>query len=118
MDAHQKKAAAVAVVASIIAFLLIVYALRLTVFGSIIIAACWLLLAFLFLKVNRWMRPYLNGKEYPNNDWYRNHFDRNYDILILGDDISRSQIPEEYLQTRKSLIALCQIRTCMSISLS
>lgn len=101
MDAHQKKAAAVAVVASIIAFLLIVYALRLTVFGSIIIAACWLLLAFLFLKVNRWMRPYLNGKEYPNNDWYRKHFDRNYDILILGDDISRSQIPEEYLQNKK-----------------
>lgn len=101
MDAHQKKATAVAVVASIIAFLLIVYALRLTVFGSIIIAACWLLLAFLFLKVNRWMRPYLNGKEYPNNDWYRKHFDRNYDILILGDDISRSQIPEEYLQNKK-----------------
>lgn len=101
MDAHQKKAAVVAVVASVIAYLLFVYSLGISVRGSIIIAACWFLFALIFLKVNRWMRPYLNGKEYPNNDWYRNHNERNYDVLILGDDISRPKIPEECLHNKK-----------------
>ena len=101
MDTHQKKAAAVSVVGSIIAFLLVVYTLRITVCGSIIIAVFWLLFAFIFLKVNHWMRPYLNGKDYPNNDWYRKHNERNYDILILGDEISRSRIPDEILRNKK-----------------
>lgn len=101
MDTHQKKAAVVSVVASIILFLLVVYTLRIAVSGIIIVAVCWLLFAFLFLKVNHWMRPYLNGKDYPNNDWYRKHNERNYDILILGDDISRSRIPDEILRNKK-----------------
>ena len=101
MDTHQKKAAVVAVVVSIIAFLLVVYTLRITVSGIIIIATCWLLFAFVFLKVNHWMQSYLNRKEYPNNDWYRKYNERNYDILILGDDISRSRIPDELLRNKK-----------------
>lgn len=101
MDIHQKKAAVVVAIASVLAYSFIVYALHLTFLWGVILLVCGLLFLLLFLRINRWMRPYLNGKEYPNNDWYRKHFERNYDILILGDDISRNKVPGDLLINKK-----------------
>lgn len=101
MDKHQKKAAIVSAAVAILAYSFVVYAFRLTSIGCIILAVCCLLFAFLFLRVNRWMKPYLNGKDYPNNEWYRKHNDRNYDVLILGDEVSRLRIPDNLLSNKK-----------------
>lgn len=101
MDVHQKKAAVFSVVVALIAYTLVVWALRLTTYSCIIVAVCFCLFAFLFLRINHWMRSYLNDKEYPNNDWYRKHYERNFDILILGDEISSSRIPDDLLRNKK-----------------
>jgi len=101
MDVHQKKAAVFSVVVALIAYTLVVWALRLTTYSCIIVAVCFCLFAFLFLRINHWMRSYLNDKEYPNNDWYRKHHERNFDILILGDEISSSRIPDDLLRNKK-----------------
>lgn len=39
---------------------------------------------------------YLNPNTYPNNEWYRKHLDRNYDVVFLGDAdrIPKLQIPD------------------------
>lgn len=101
MDVHQKKAAVFSVVVALITYTLVIWSLRLTASSCIIVAVCFCLFAFIFLKINHWMRSYLNGKEYPNNDWYRKHSERNFDILILGDDISSSRIPDDFLCNKK-----------------
>lgn len=52
-------------------------------------------------KLSNYVEPgkmgrFLNPNTYPDNSWYRNHLERNYDMAFLGnaDNIPKLQIPE------------------------
>ena len=40
------------------------------------------------------IRHYFNPNEYPTNEWYRQHLERNYDMIIFGDAIAKSVTPQ------------------------
>lgn len=40
------------------------------------------------------IKQYFNPHEYPTNEWYRQHLERNYDMIILGDSLAKSITPQ------------------------
>lgn len=101
MDIHQKKALGVATVSSTILYISLIILFGLSLCGAIIVAVCGLALAVLLLIVNRWLGQHLNNKVYPNNEWYRKNLERNFDIIILGDDIARGSIEMRPYEDKK-----------------
>ena len=45
------------------------------------------------MKVLHYLRHYFNPNEYPTNEWYRIHLERNYDMVILGDGLAKGITP-------------------------
>lgn len=39
------------------------------------------------------IKHYFNPNEYPTNEWYRLHLERNYDLIIFGDALAKSVTP-------------------------
>lgn len=88
MDVHQKKALMVGLVFAVLSYVSLLFVFDIGFVGAFLLLIVMGVMGFLFFLVNRWMKPYLNAKEYPTNNWYRTHLDRNYDAIIIGDDIA------------------------------
>lgn len=50
-----------------------------------------------FYYFNKWIRQYLNPNQYPDNKWYRKHLQRNMDVILLGNSITKENIRFEDL---------------------
>lgn len=101
MDKYQKKALVTAVIILIVGFAAVIYLLEFSFIEALSLSLVGVIGGILFILVNKWMRPHLNNKEYPNNDWYRKHLERNYDAIILGDDIARELLSTDGMNMHK-----------------
>lgn len=88
MDKYKKKIFICIAIACVCAYLGVVVLFNLSwmviVVSSIVLIIC----AISFLVLNKRMKSYLNPNVYPSNEWYRDHLERNFDYLIVGDRIS------------------------------
>lgn len=90
MDKYKKKIFICIDVACISLYIGVVVLFNLSwmaiVVSSLVLALC----AICFLILNKRMREYLNPNVYPLNEWYRDHLERNFDYLVVGDKDSCS----------------------------
>lgn len=103
MDVHQKKALKVGLVLTILIYASLFFVFDISILVGFILLIILGVLGGLFLLINRWMKPHLNAKEYPTNNWYRTHLDRNYDAIVLGDDIAVKSFDLSVLNGKKYL---------------
>lgn len=40
------------------------------------------------LPITKWAHRLINPNEYPKNEWYRKHLERNFDFINFGDYLS------------------------------
>lgn len=85
MEKYTKKILVALSPVLLLVFFLVVWLFNLSFLGCVIMTSTVLLLGVIAIRLNKWMRTYLNPNVYPVNAWYRNHLERNYDCIILGD---------------------------------
>lgn len=87
MDKYQRLALVLVVVLLGISYGAIAIFLKIGLVQNVIIVCVLIALLLATLRLNRWMRVHLTLYEYPNNDYYRTHLERNFDAIVLGDEV-------------------------------
>ena len=53
------------------------------------------------MLLNNWIKSYINPVTYPNNIWFRHHFERNFDAIFLGNGIDAHNYPQTSVEGPK-----------------
>lgn len=101
MDKYQKLALVVALFILVIIILILIFSFDSSLIQKCIIVGGMVFVAVSVFWVNKNMRQYLNPNVYPNNEWYRKHHERNYDVIVLGDEIDDVQFDRNCLSKQK-----------------
>ncbi len=106
MDKYQKKALLFSVICVIALYVTIAIGFNLHWFTATLVLGIFGILGVVFLKVNKSIKPYLNPNTYPTNKWYRQHFERNFDCILLGDEISETDFRSEVTEMKGLILPL------------
>ena len=87
MDKYQRLAFLLVFITVVTVFLCVVILCNIGWVSCVLLLCAIMAFSYIALRINRWIKPHLNPNEYPNNDWYRTHLERNYDAVVLGDEI-------------------------------
>lgn len=88
---HQKYLLQGLFITAVILVLFCLFILRLSIAVTLLTL---LLVGFFGIAVlwqNKRLKKQLNPNVYPDNDWYREHLERNYDYLVLGEEKNQAK---------------------------
>ena len=103
MDKYQRLALVLVVVLIGISYGTIAILLKISFVHNIATICVLVVLLLVVLRLNRWMRVHLTLAEYPNNDWYRKHLERNFDAIVLGDEVDARYFDRHKYMDKKVL---------------
>lgn len=114
MDKYQKLAFILTLFILAIIILILILLFDLSLIQKCIIVGCVGLVVVGAFSVNKKMRQYLNPNLYPNNEWYRKHHERNYDAIVLGDEIDGVQFDRNCLSRQKAFFLFLENQNLFS----